>query len=105
MVTDNFEMPTWISAKDAFARARNFTQQLILRTGPIISATRRLIWNKQLKRYVQERNPHGTITNYDGKVTRFDTIAQYRKAVATERARWHYYKFFSQYGFKPEEWK
>lgn len=50
-------------------------------------------------------NPHGTITNYDGKVTKFNTEAQYRKAVKTAWARWHYYKFFSQYGFKPEEWK
>ena len=83
----------------------NFLRLIAVAKGPIISATRRLVWNKQLKRYVKEKNPHGSILNYDGKVTRFDTIAQYRKAVATERARWHYYKFFSQYGFNPEEWK
>lgn len=82
-----------------------FIRDIILKTGPIVSATRRLIGNKQLKRYVQERNPHGTITNYDGKVTRFDTMRQYERAVRVEWARWHYYKFFSQYGFKPEEWK
>lgn len=55
MVNDDMEMPTWISAKDAFARARNLTQKLILRTGPIVSGTRRLIWNKQLKCYVREK--------------------------------------------------
>ena len=83
----------------------NFLSKIILRTGPVVAGTRRLIWNKQLKRYVQERNPHGYITNYDGKVTRFNTVKQYREAIEVERARWHYYKFFSQYGFEPEEWK
>lgn len=105
MVSDDMEMPSWISAKDAFARAKNLTQQLILRTGPIIAGTRRLVWNKHLKRYVADKDPHGSITNYDGRVTRFNTRAQYEKARELETARWHYYKFFSQYGFKPEEWK
>jgi hypothetical protein len=83
----------------------NFLRLIAAAKGPIISASRRWVWNKQLKRYVQDKNPHGSILNYDGKVTQFSTQKQYEKAVATEWARWHYYKFFSQYGFKPEEWK
>lgn len=83
----------------------NFLSKIILRTGPVVAGTRRLIWNKQLKRYVVARDPQGSILNYDGKITRFTTQKQYEEARELETARWHYYKFFSQYGFKPEEWK
>lgn len=83
----------------------NFLTMIAAKKGPIISASRPYVWNKQLQRYVIARDPQGSILNYDGKVTRFSTQKQYEEARALETARWHYYKFFSQYGFKPEEWK
>ena len=82
-----------------------FLRQIAAAKGPIISATRPYVWNKQLNRYVVARDPQGSILIYDGKITRFTTQKQYEEARELETARWHYYKFFSQYGFKPEEWK
>ena len=82
-----------------------FLRQIAAAKGPIISATRPCVWNKQLNRYVIARDPQGSILNYDGKITRFSTQKQYEEARELETARWHYYRFFSQYGFKPEEWK
>lgn len=76
---------------------------LILRRGPIIAATRPLVWNKKLKRYVVG-HVTGSVTNYDGRVTRFSSDEQARRVIADERARWHYYKSFSD-RFTPEEWQ
>lgn len=65
----------------------NFLSKLILRSGPMIAGSRRLVWNKHLKRYVADKDPHGSITNYDGRVTQFNTRAQYEKALEVETAR------------------
>lgn len=83
----------------------NFLKMIAAAKGPIISATRPYVWNKHLNRYVIARDPQGSILNYDGKITRFSTQKQYEEARELETARYHYYRYFSQYGFKPEEWK
>jgi hypothetical protein len=81
----------------------DFMRKIILRTGPIVAATRPLIWNKKLKRYVKG-HVTGSVTNYDDRVTRFSSDEQARRVIADERARWHYYKSFSD-RFTPEEWQ
>jgi len=79
----------------------DFIKNIILRSGPIVSATRPLIWNKKLKRYVKGHIT-GSVTNYDGRITRFSSDQQARRVIDEERARWHYYKSFSD-RFTPEE--
>ena len=101
MVVSEMESPNYV--KIDITKLKNFTNSLILRTGPIIAATRPLVWNKKLKRYVVG-HVTGSVTNYDGRVTRFSSDEQERRVIADERARWHYYKSFS-YRFTPEEWK
>ena len=96
------ESPNQITFEAAKLKNRDFMKSIILRTGPIIAATRPLIWNKKLKRYV-EGHVTGSVTNYDGRVTCFSSDEQARRVIADERARWHYYKSFSD-RFAPEEW-
>ena len=81
----------------------DFIKNIILRSGPIVSATRPLIWNKKLKRYVKGHIT-GSVTNYDGRITRFSSDQQARRVIDDERDRWHYYKSFSD-RFTPEEWQ
>lgn len=80
----------------------NITRQIILKSGPLIAATRPLVWNKTLKRYVVGRLT-GSVENYDGRITKFSTEERAKKVIDAERARWHYYKSFS-YRFAPDEW-
>ncbi len=94
------ESPNYV--KIDITKIKDFTKNIILRTGPIIAATRPLVWNKKLKRYV-EGHVTGSVTNYDGRVTKFSSDKQAIRVIANERARWHYYKSFS-YRFAPEEW-
>lgn len=95
------ESPNYV--KIDISKLKNFTSFLIQKTGPIVAATRPLIWNKKLKRYVKGHIT-GSVTNYDGRVTRFSSDEQARRVIADERARWHYYKSFSD-RFPPEEWQ
>jgi hypothetical protein len=80
----------------------NITRQIILKSGPLIAATRPLVWNKTLKRYVKGRIT-GSVENYDGRITKFSTEERAKKVIDAERARWHYYKSFSD-RFAPDEW-
>lgn len=81
---------------------KNITRQIILNSGPLIYATRPIVWNKKLNRYVQGRLK-GYVENYDGRITKFSTEERAKKVVEAERARWHYYKSFSD-RFTPDEW-
>jgi hypothetical protein len=101
VVVSEMESPNYV--KIDITKLKGFTNSLILRTGPIVAATRPLVWNKKLKRYVTG-HVTGSVTNYDGRVTRFSSDQQARKVIADERARWHYYKSFSD-RFTPEEWQ
>jgi hypothetical protein len=80
----------------------NITRQIILKTGPIVAATRPIVWNKKLKRYVVGRLT-GSVENYDGRITKFYSKERAEKVIESERARWHYYKSFSD-RFAPDEW-
>ena len=95
------ESPNYV--KIDITKLRDFTNSIILRTGPIIAATRPLVWNKKLKRY-DVGHITGSVTNYDGRVTKFSSEDQARRVIADERARWHYYKSFSD-RFHTEEWR
>jgi hypothetical protein len=101
VVVSEMESPNYVNID--ISKLKNFTSSLILRTGPIVAATRPLVWNKKLKRYVVGHIT-GSVTNYDGRVTRFSSDEQARRVIADERARWHYYKSFSD-RFTPEEWQ
>ena len=100
-MVNEMESPNYV--KIDISKLKNFTTSLILRAGPIVAATRPLVWNKKLKRYVVGHIT-GSVTNYDGRVTRFSSAEQARRVIADERARWHYYKSFSD-RFTPEEWQ
>lgn len=81
---------------------KDICRHIILKSGPLIAATRPLVWNKTLKRYVEGRLT-GSVENYDGRITKFSTEERAKKVVDAERARWHYYKSFSD-RFAPDEW-
>ena len=81
---------------------KNIIRQIILKAGPLITATRPLVWNKTLKRYVQGRLT-GYVENYDGRITKFSSKERAKKVIEAERCRWHYYKSFSD-RFAPDEW-
>ena len=80
------------------------TLKTIRQFGPIVAATRPLKFDDKKKSWVKGEIS-GSVTNYDGRVTRFRGKKEMDEAVANEKARWHYYKSFEPYGFKPEEWK
>ena len=84
--------------------SNNFIRKLIIRTGPIVTATRPLIYDKKKKRYVTGEIS-GSITNYDERTRHFKGDKQYKSVVEFEKARWHYFKSFERYGFTADEWK
>ena len=77
-------------------------RHIILKTGPVVAASRPIVWNKKLNRYVQGRLK-GSVENYDGRITKFSSEEQAKKVIEAERCRWHYYKSFSD-RFAPDEW-
>ena len=79
-------------------------QKLIEDRGPIIAATRELRYNPKTKE-TTEGPVKGEITNYDGRKTHFDGYEEYKEKIAHERARWHYFRSFKEYGFTAKEWK
>jgi len=83
---------------------KDFIQKLIVRSGPIISATRPLIYDKKKKCYVKGEI-RGSITNYDRRTRHFKGDKQHKSVIEFEKARWHYFKSFEQYGFTADEWR
>ena len=89
---------------DVYTLLVGLTKKVIRLSGPIVAATRPLKFDKKKKVWT-EGEITGSVTNYDGRVTRFTGKKEMDEAVANEKARWHYYKSFEPYGFEPEEWK
>ena len=84
---------------------KDFIHRIILRTGPIIAGTRTIRFNKKTKKWEHDKNSRGSVTNYDRKVFHWKTDKERDEIIEREKCRWHYFKSFEQYGFKPEEWK
>ena len=79
-------------------------QQIIEDKGPIVAATRELRYNRKTQK-ITEGVVKGTITNYDGRKTNFEGQDDYKEKISLERARWHYFRSFREYGFTSKEWK
>lgn len=79
-------------------------QKTIEDRGPIVAATRKLTFNRKTKIF-DYGELTGEITNYDGRKTHFKGQEEYREKLELERARWHYFRSFREYGFTAKEWK
>jgi hypothetical protein len=84
---------------------KDLIHKTILRTGPIIAGTRTIRFNKKTKTWEHDKNSRGSVTNYDRKVFHWKTDKERDEIIEREKCRWHYFKSFEPYGFKPEEWE